>query len=1376
MLGENNNINFDLTLTMQDFTVSVKKVETLLRQMRQELKQTADATTAAEKRYGSLGRSLHDFMIVAASARFAVLDFHDVFLRLPMSVIKTSGEIERLTKLMEGLSTAADKVADANKGKAFIFNMAMNAPFDVKTLTDSFVKLKSAGIDPTNGSMKALVDSVAKFGGSSDQLHRASIAIQQMAGKGVVSMEELRQQLGEAVPNAINMMATGVGKSMGDLVKSISKGEVEAKSALERMFAVMRVENYGAASGMMDTWVGMIEQLKTKWELFKLSVGGGNGVFTEARKELQNLLDMMDGETARKLGADMAEGFYELSKAITGSAKAIIDHYEDIKTFLGGILVIYGVQKLASIFTAVKTHIAAVSAAYKTSALEYQELESKKAIQLALSQEKEAAAVAARVGLMEVELVEKGTILAQMQMQHQRHMEAIRLNEIATAQMQKTLCMEGASVAILASKQKIAALRAEAEAVLLAGNALHSERQVLVENLAATRALANEKMNLARATASAGSAATVAGTQMSGMKGVFTALGGWMTVITAAIMGAVWAWEEYGNAAEKAAERARRAANGMSTQADLTNVRTKRTALEEELKLNEAKADDDVSKLNGWKLEEKKKRLDDLKKEELNHKENLLKQTVDDTLRLQTREDDRELKGQTDLINKKLDETKRKNAEEIADIVENTKLSQEQKEKQIAEVQKKYGTDIKSTGKDLFMKEISFYTAKMKAAEKELKTATGDRVAEIEGIIKGYKERISSATSNLTKNELIGTPNLKVSGTGDKGGGAGAQSPINNLIQRLKGDVAELKQTATSFTANADETVSAYERALAKYSAMWESGKFKFGKNKDKNADKKQIELVASLEAEKEVFQEAVKFIEDYNKKIRENSLQIADAYELIVNPFGAKKSSGEKSLDIFFKKIETDTLALKAFEETAKKAGLSFQEMKTKLYQDQATKDMAAFLQPLDRGSERSNIEKSNLDSTSKKTALFDFDQKIAKTQFDQLRKGMKEGSDEIKAADAAFEKFTKNSKENFERDIRTPLQSLRETWENTTDQMKQASARWAENFMDHLTELVTTGKTDWKAMLRSMLVDTTRMNLQKSLGGIITKSFEGLGGLLTKGVSSIADKTGIGNMFSGLWDSIKTTGSKILGLGDSTSDATAKTAEGIVQKGLEIAGISTKTAAEVTAATAMTALATSAQYAAMALSQISGVGGIGTMAGGSMGMLGGIGGLGSLASQFSTASTYGTMIGSQQTAMLAAQDAAFADTSIWSTIASWFADGGVMTEFGSIPLRKYANGGIANRPQAAIFGEGSMPEAYVPLPDGRSIPVTMSGGASGGDNVVISISVVNNTDGSQSESSTASGKDPAFYKGIAEKIKVIVKQEMLDQQRPGGVLYRKS
>jgi len=73
-----------------------------------------------------------------------------------------------------------------------------------------------------------------------------------------------------------------------------------------------------------------------------------------------------------------------------------------------------------------------------------------------------------------------------------------------------------------------------------------------------------------------------------------------------------------------------------------------------------------------------------------------------------------------------------------------------------------------------------------------------------------------------------------------------------------------------------------------------------------------------------------------------------------------------------------------------------------------------------------------------------------------------------------------------------------------------------------------------------------------------------------------------------------------------------------------------------------------------------------------------------------------------------------------ITSFVGNLFANGGIMSNQGAIPLRAYSNGGIANSPQLAVYGEGRMNEAYVPLPDGKNIPVTMKGN---GTNVVIQI-----------------------------------------------------
>ena len=59
------------------------------------------------------------------------------------------------------------------------------------------------------------------------------------------------------------------------------------------------------------------------------------------------------------------------------------------------------------------------------------------------------------------------------------------------------------------------------------------------------------------------------------------------------------------------------------------------------------------------------------------------------------------------------------------------------------------------------------------------------------------------------------------------------------------------------------------------------------------------------------------------------------------------------------------------------------------------------------------------------------------------------------------------------------------------------------------------------------------------------------------------------------------------------------------------------------------------------------------------------------------------------------------------------------------ALPVKGYAMGGpIVSGPHLALIGEGKHNEAVVPLPDGRSIPVTMNGG--GGTNVNFSINAV--------------------------------------------------
>jgi hypothetical protein len=109
-------------------------------------------------------------------------------------------------------------------------------------------------------------------------------------------------------------------------------------------------------------------------------------------------------------------------------------------------------------------------------------------------------------------------------------------------------------------------------------------------------------------------------------------------------------------------------------------------------------------------------------------------------------------------------------------------------------------------------------------------------------------------------------------------------------------------------------------------------------------------------------------------------------------------------------------------------------------------------------------------------------------------------------------------------------------------------------------------------------------------------------------------------------------------------------------------------------------------------------------------------------------------------------------------------FADGGIMSPSGPVPLKTYSRGGIANSPQLALYGEGSMNEAYVPLPDGRRIPVALQGGRGGGS----STNVVINVDASGTK---ASG-DPGAGNALARDLAAVVDARLLHHKRPGGIL----
>ena len=311
-----------------------------------------------------------------------------------------------------------------------------------------------------------------------------------------------------------------------------------------------------------------------------------------------------------------------------------------------------------------------------------------------------------------------------------------------------------------------------------------------------------------------------------------------------------------------------------------------------------------------------------------------------------------------------------------------------------------------------------------------------------------------------------------------------------------------------------------------------------------------------------------------------------------------------------------------------------------------------------------------------------------------------------------------------------KSALDKLADSWRNSVDAMNQASANWAQQTMDYITKAMNGEKVGkFKDLVIGALKDVNTILIRNVLGDAVTSVTGGFAnmmsdmlGLGSTGVSGKADGSAnapyhvinassgkIKNAEEGMFTAIK---EKMGSVWDSVKENFSSVWDTL--KG------------------SMGGLFDSLK------------GGLSGMLDGLMGMFGGGGGGG------------GGMGDLLQLGM-----------SLFG-----FAKGGVMSAMGSMPLNKYANGGIATSPQVALFGEGSMNEAYVPLPDGRSIPVTMTGNTTTNNQGGVVINIVVNKDGG--ESSSSQGDDADTWKRVASKVRGVVMEEMVTQQRPGGLLYR--
>lgn len=345
-------IRVELELADGTFTTRMLRAGQTIRQFKQEVAATtpslANMTGSGEDLVRTIGiadrhtqgflSTLRDFAIVTGIVSVAIGKLSNIQSTWVGHIVRVNTEFERLIYQMRSMSTASDPIREAGENVAFLRRSALDMPFRISTINNAFVKLKATGTDPLNGSLQALADGVAAFGGTDEALNRVVLGISQMSGKGVIQMEELRQQLGEQMPTAVQVMARAMGVSMSQLIKDISTGMLGAKESLALFFQELDRSYGGRARYMMQTFEGQLKRVQTQLQNLALTAGGLNndGTYAEGGfmstlvDQLRDLNSFLGSRAGSVIAADIGAGLAEAVRWIRTGVNTIIEFREEI--------------------------------------------------------------------------------------------------------------------------------------------------------------------------------------------------------------------------------------------------------------------------------------------------------------------------------------------------------------------------------------------------------------------------------------------------------------------------------------------------------------------------------------------------------------------------------------------------------------------------------------------------------------------------------------------------------------------------------------------------------------------------------------------------------------------------------------------------------------------------------------------------------------------------------------------------------------------------------------------------------------------------------------------------------------------------------------
>lgn len=1285
----------------------------------------ADRFTAASHRGGGrengVFSGLRGNIFLLGEIGDAARTVTDILFGWQKPIVEAAAEMQRMRVMLRGLNK--DKV---NPGEAaaqdmqYIVDMAKNAPFAMQALTDSFVKFRSAGLDPTDGSLKALVDSVARFGGDSELLKRAAVAVQQMSGKGVVSMEELRQQLGEAVPNAMKAMADAAGITMGELTKAVSSGTVEAKQALSLMFVGLRAENENAAKDMMQTYTGALAQLQTSFTLFADRVGqaGYLDSLTKGMKELAAVMNSAEGISfANSLGEGLTtaiDGLRELAQWLAKNQELVITLGKIVagmvafKMLRAGILGVVGAGgQMLSTFMKMSTVIQTPFTLGATAVTRFNR--------------------AARMGLAPIPsliFAIRGAITG-LKGAFAGLTAFIAANPIGAA-------FTVAAVAVAGLISYMTMLRSETSKVV------DEIRKIPEAMTAAKRAqMADYKERLDRQIAQKEQELN------SGEKMVY---GPGMAGTTIKI-------------------------DRKKVESELSDLRKQRDRVSGTIDLGDTAVSKRLAK------EAAESQIEKIRDENKDFSAKFVKARQEALDKIQKINDDKSLS----------DDEKNKLLGPLRETVNKSYLVPAQKL-----------VESLSSRKTATEKQIAHFSDLLEKAKKEGNT---EQVQKLQGSIRGYQEHLETVAQELTQAEFERDNAAKT--------GKGVKTNQGTVLGLGTSDKGADKALAQYMRNQMDSAV--YQRTLPDGTPMMDfEGKPIIGPKQLKTQlNLQKASTASSLEKMSE--KERAAAIAALTKAREQDAAAAERAGKRTANASeraAKREESAQQKLAAGFQKALDKADQLMGQMGESSKATVSF---------DQSLRDVTKSLTDLANATPNEFISQEMVDQAKKRLADLrnatpEYREMFNRRNVEQMISAWAPESDSIISAGLmqSHEEKAAEFSDTYNRNLKalielrdkatdpkiislynkqlnqlvaagnnalikqtgTATQQLALEYENLAEQIEGTWTDLFSGLTDTLTDFVVNGKMSFSSLATSILKDITNMvvktqitlPLMNMLGMGTTNAGNAQSGNLMNGVASAIANQGV---------QLGNSGGAVANGDKSVGEATKETASGVNSMGQASQNAASGLSQAVNGVWDWTKSlftgtdATKDQTKAVNSSILS-MGNLSTAAGALAATFAMVGA--SSSSSSSRWLNFGLSLASTAVSAWAGSSTPSGS----KPNVKKHANGGIFGREGVVPLRAYQKGGIATSPQLAMFGEGSMNEAYVPLPDGRTIPVTLSAESAGKStgNAVSPVSIQINVtkDGRTSESS--SGSESNLWNGAARQIKSIVLETIAEEKRSGGSL----